>query len=70
MVKGFQDHIDRADKVDQDVMEIQEKVVNEIRIKKEFEDLKIEVQEAFKTQVEVIHEQGDEIDEIKNQPIY
>ena len=65
MVKSFQNHVDRAKKVDQDVMELQEKAENNIRIKKEFEDLRTEVQEAFKNQVEVIQRQDDEIEEIK-----
>ena len=66
MIKSFQDHVDRAKKIDQDVLELQEEAENNIRIKKEFEDLRTEVQEEFKNQVEVIQRQDEEIEEMKN----
>ena len=66
MIKSFQDHVDRAKKIDEDVLELQEEAENNIRIKKEFEDLRTELQEELKNQVEVIQRQEEEIEEMKN----
>ena len=53
--KHLNNQLDRAHKVDQDVMDLQEKAENKIDIKEEFKILKAEVHKEFENQVEVIH---------------
>jgi len=61
--EDLQNHLNRAHKVDQDVMKLQEKAENNMELK--FKNLKAEVHKEFENQVDVIHTNNKEINEIR-----
>lgn len=65
VAQNLQEHVDRAAVIDKEVRDLHKEAEISFGIKKEFEELKTAVKEEFDNQVEIIHKQDENIEEIR-----